>query len=242
MADPAEAGGSPRPGVIWQALSPVVSRAAMDIVDVGGGTGGFAVPLAGLGHRATVVDPSPDALAALQRRAQDAGVEVRAVQGDANGLLKVVDAGTADLVLCHGVLEQVEDVEAAVAALAQVLRPRGALSIVAANRDAVVIARAVSGRFSEAQHALSDPNGRWGVRDPLIRRFREGDLVGLIKGAGLDVLEVHGVRTLSDLVPGALIDADPDAHDALLELEAATADQPAFRAIAAQLHVLARKP
>ena len=59
-------------------------------LDVGGGTGGFAVPLAELGHRVTVVDPSPDALAALQRRAAEAGVadRVRAVQGDAAGLAR----------------------------------------------------------------------------------------------------------------------------------------------------------
>ena len=40
----------------------------LDIVDVGGGTGGVAIPLAGRGHRITVVDPSPDALASLERR------------------------------------------------------------------------------------------------------------------------------------------------------------------------------
>lgn len=57
----------------------------LDIVDLGGGTGGFAVPLAVEGHRVTVVDPSPDALASLERRASDEGVSklVRGVQGDA---------------------------------------------------------------------------------------------------------------------------------------------------------------
>lgn len=59
--------------------------AGLDIVDLGGGTGGFAVPLAVEGHRVTVVDPSPDALASLERRASDEGVSelVRGVQGDA---------------------------------------------------------------------------------------------------------------------------------------------------------------
>ena len=40
-------------------------RAGRDVVDLGGGTGGFAVRLAESGHRVRVVDPSPDALAAL---------------------------------------------------------------------------------------------------------------------------------------------------------------------------------
>src|SRR4029077_10422597 len=62
--------------LVWDVLREVVSarvaetgRPALDIVDVGGGTGGLAVPFAALGHHVTVVDPSPDALAAAQRRA-----------------------------------------------------------------------------------------------------------------------------------------------------------------------------
>ena len=75
--------------VVLDVLQTVVSslagqtgRAALDIVDAGGGTGGFAVPLASLGHHVTVVDPSPDSLAAAQRRAAEQNVPLRAVQGD----------------------------------------------------------------------------------------------------------------------------------------------------------------
>src|SRR3954471_18420577 len=93
---------TPRTAVVWAELRSMAggqahaseapgAPAVLDVLDVGGGTGGFAVPLAVLGHRVTVVDPSPDALAALQRRAREAGVDVRAVQGDAAGLLDVVD-------------------------------------------------------------------------------------------------------------------------------------------------------
>jgi S-adenosylmethionine-dependent methyltransferase len=38
---------------------------ALEVVDLGGGTGGVATALAGQGHRVTVIDPSPDALASL---------------------------------------------------------------------------------------------------------------------------------------------------------------------------------
>jgi len=215
---------------------------AVDVVDVGGGTGGFAVPLAKLGHRVTVVDPSPDALAALERRTREAAVDVRAVQGDASGLLEVIDHESADLVLCHGVLEQVDDVAQALAAVTRVLRPGGALSIVVANRHAVVLVRAIAGRFAEAVHALEDPAGRWGTTDPLPRRFGESELVELVTAAGAAVNEVHGVRVVGQLVSETLVDGDPHAHEQLAALEAATADRPEFRAIAAQLHVLAYKP
>src|ERR1039458_10224847 len=79
-----------RSSLVWDVLRDVVSarvaetgRQALDIVDVGGGTGGLAVPFAALGHNVTVVDPSPDALAAAQRRAAEAGARVAAGPGGA---------------------------------------------------------------------------------------------------------------------------------------------------------------
>jgi SAM-dependent methyltransferase len=228
--------------VVWEVLRDCLDgREALDVLDVGGGTGGFAVPLAALGHRVTVVDPSPDALASLQRRAGEAGVSVRAVQGDAAGLLDVVEAGSADLVLCHGVLEHVDDVAPAVRSLVAVLRPGGTLSVLVAQRHAVVVARAVAGRFAEARHALDDPDGRWGPGDPLPRRFTEAELLPVLSGAGLQVGPVHGVRTVADLVPGGLVDHEPGAAEALVDLELATAHLPEFRAVATQLHVLATR-
>ncbi|WP_435743900.1 class I SAM-dependent methyltransferase, partial [Nocardioides sp. SYSU DS0663] len=68
--------GAARTAVVWAALRPVLEGASLDVLDIGGGTGGFAVRVAELGHRVSVVDPSPDALAALGRRADEVGVDV----------------------------------------------------------------------------------------------------------------------------------------------------------------------
>jgi ubiquinone/menaquinone biosynthesis C-methylase UbiE len=104
---------SARTAVIWAVLRAELDRAGrpLRVVDVGGGTGGFAAPLAEAGHHVTVVDPSPDALASAARRAADAGLSGRitAVQGDADGLGDLVEPGSVDLVLCHAVLEVVDD-------------------------------------------------------------------------------------------------------------------------------------
>jgi SAM-dependent methyltransferase len=237
-----------RTAVVWSVLREALSsrsaatgRQSLDVVDAGGGTGGFAVPLAELGHRVTVVDPSPDALAALERRAAEAGVtsRVQGIQGDASGLLEVVAPDTADVLLCHGVLEYVDDPATALTVLARALRQDGILSVLAANRHAVVLARALAGRVVEARHALGDPAGRWGETDPVPQRFSAEDLVALLTTAHLTVTHVHGARVFSDLVPGALVDVDPGALDALQALEEAAADHPALRQIATQLHVLA---
>lgn len=235
-----------RTAVVWDvvraALAAVAGDRAVDVVDAGGGTGGFAVPLAELGHRVTVVDASPDALAALERRAAESGVSVRAVQGDAAELPDLLGPASADLVLCHNVLEYVDNPARAMAALATIVRPGGSVSVLAAGRLAVALHRAVAGHFDDARRVLSDPAGRWGDRDPVPRRFTCAVLTDLVTAAGLRAGEVHGVRVFADLVPSGLAEGDQDATDALVALELAAAAHPALRDLATQLHLLAHRP
>jgi ubiquinone/menaquinone biosynthesis C-methylase UbiE len=134
-------------------------RGVLDIVDVGGGTGGFAVPFAALGHNVTVVDPSPDALAGAQRRAAERQVRLAAVQGDADGLDHLVGEGAADLVICHSVLEYVDEPAAAMAAIARVLRPGATVSVLAANAVSAVLHRALAGRYEQARDLLAALGG-----------------------------------------------------------------------------------
>ena len=222
-----------RTAAVWAVLRRELERHAgreLTVLDVGGGTGGFAVPLAQAGHRVTVVDASPDALAALTRRAADAGVadRVTAVQGDGDALAGLIEPGTADLILCHAVLEVVDDPAGVVAAIGTALRPGGAVSLLVAGRAAAVLGRAVNGHLSAAVALLT--NGR---------RYDAESASALLSTAGLTVEEIHGVRVLADLVPASVVEANPQA---MLELELALSAQPPYRDIASQLHLFARRP
>jgi S-adenosylmethionine-dependent methyltransferase len=236
-----------RTAVVWDYLRGVLDDLAGDgvvrVLDAGGGSGGFAVPLAQLGHAVTVVDPSPDSLAALERRAAetDARARIEAVQGDAAGLLDLVAPGSFDLVLCHSVLEVVDDPDEALRAIAHALRSGGVVSVLAANRIAAVLGRVAAGRLSEARHVFDDAAGSTGAGDPLQRRFTLDELQVLLAAAGLAVQTVHGVRVFADTVPPAVLDADPQAADELLALERAAAERADYLALATQLHLLARR-
>jgi S-adenosylmethionine-dependent methyltransferase len=230
-----------RTAVVWDALRSLLESAVdgaaqeLRVLDIGGGTGGFAVRVAELGHRVTVVDPSPDALAILDRRSEETGVadRVTGLQGELATMPELLGGDSVDVVLCHGVLEIVDDPRSAMAAVTEVLRPGGRLSLLVSQRHAAVVARAMAGHFGQARALLDG--------DPVVggpHRFTAVEAIELVTAAGFDDLAVHAVRVFSELVPSSLVDLEPGAAAALAELEQAVAERPEYLALAAQLHVL----
>ncbi|MGL5823548.1 MAG: methyltransferase domain-containing protein [Nocardioides sp.] len=209
-----------------------------EIVDIGGGTGGFAVPLATLGHRVLVIDPNPDALAALGRRADEAGVTdlITAHQGEVADITAYVERFAAtdgpDLVLCHEVLEVLADPASALTTIVRALRPGGALSLLVPGLHAAVVARAMAGHFNEAIALLDEGVGR---------RFTAHNIAGMLTDVGLVIDSIHAARVFTDLGPGAFVDSEPGATRALLELERAVAARPEYLTLATHLHVFARR-
>jgi 2-polyprenyl-3-methyl-5-hydroxy-6-metoxy-1,4-benzoquinol methylase len=225
---------------MWAALDPLVGgEQSLRVLDVGGGSGMFAVPLARLGHEVTVVDPSADALATLQRRAGTEGVagRVRGVQGDGDRLGDVVGGDPYDLALCHSVLEVVDDPAATLAQIAQALRPEGTVSVATVNRAGAVLARALGGHPVEALALLEDRDPAPGRARPARRRFTPEELLALVAAAGLRPGSWRGVPVVTDLLDAAS-GADPGA---VRTLELALAGTSPYRDVAAGLHLLATR-
>ncbi|HEY7009645.1 MAG TPA: methyltransferase domain-containing protein [Jatrophihabitantaceae bacterium] len=233
-----------RGGVVEGILAEAVRGiAAPTVLDCGGGTGRYAVPLAASGAAVTVVDISADALATLRRRAEDAHVAERivAVQGDVEAPSDALGAlvsrggfGGFDLVLAHGILEVVDSAGLTFAGIAATVRRGGLLSVLVGNPAAVVLGRALAGDLAGAERelALLDADGDQPGPD-LVQR--------LCAEHGLVVQQVHGIGVFRDLVPGSALDA-PGAREALDRVEDACAQRSPFAEIAARVHVLARRP
>jgi ubiquinone/menaquinone biosynthesis C-methylase UbiE len=245
MDRPFERRTAARTAVVWDAVRALLEGSGeQQVLDIGGGTGGFAVRVAAQGNRVTVIDPSPDALAALARRADEEGVADRVIglQGDLGNLRELAPEEGVDLVLCHGVLGLVDDPAGALDAIVSVLRPDGALSLLVSQRHAAVLARAMAGHFTQAKALLdAEPEHRSGEVRSGEHRFTVEELTGLLAGAGLDIRSNHGIRVFTDLVPSSLLDLEPGASAALLELERAVSERPEFLTLASQLHIVATR-
>lgn len=239
MERPLERRAATRTAVVWEACRRRLDDgpAGQTVLDIGGGTGGFAVRVAELGHHVTVIDPNPDALAALDRRARERGVEdlVTGLQGDLADAADLVPPGEADLVLFHEVLGLVDDPADALAVIGRLLRPGGTLSLLVSQHHAAVLGRAMAGHFAQARELLTEQ----AVAGEHERRFTAEEVRRLLADAAFELTSIHAVRVFTDLVPSALLDLEPGAVDGLLELERVAADRSEYLTLAAQIHALA---
>lgn len=123
-----------------------------EILDVGGGPGTYAAPLARLGYSVHVVDPIPLHVEQAREAATQAGKSLTAALGDARAL-KEGDA-SVDAVLLLGPLYHLTEREERLRALAEarrVLRPGGMVLAAAISRFAPLLGGLFDGFLAEPE-------------------------------------------------------------------------------------------
>jgi len=133
----------------------VPSRAELDALDVGCGTGFLTLELAARGHRVTGIDFAPAMIAEARRKAAESQVSVRLEEGDAEQL--AFGAGSFDLVISRHLLWTLPHPEAAIDEWIRVLRPGARLVVVDGQFDAGALKQpAGSARSSQEYAAIGD--------------------------------------------------------------------------------------
>ena len=208
------------------------------ILDVGGGDGMDALPLALAGHDVTILDPSESWLAEAKRRAADSGADLATLVGGLDDLPE----GEWDLVLCHFVLRYRPDDAADVRNLAAVVRPGGRLSVMEANPASMVLRQLVTGGPEAALTELGAGTKRAVTFEHDVRKISMGDLEAELVWAGLRLTGRFGTRIANDLLTDDDAKADPAYFDRLLELERELCDQEPFVRIAGMYQLVAERP
>jgi S-adenosylmethionine-dependent methyltransferase len=212
-------------------------------LDVGCGTGATALRLARLGIHVTLLDSSSQMLDLAMRNLGEAGVadKIELKHGDAAGLISLFGAASFDLVLCHNILEYVEDPVAILRSAARVLRDSSAiLSVLVRSQAGEVLKAAIQeGDLVTAETSLTAEWGREALYGGKVRLFASDNLHAMLKAASLAVTAEFGVRVVSDYLP-ARVSRDAD-YEQIFELERKLGRLPEFAAIARYTHCLAHR-
>jgi S-adenosylmethionine-dependent methyltransferase len=108
------------------------------VLDLGCGTGAAAVRLACLGIHVTMLDSSLAMLDLAKRAALEEGVgeQVTLTHGNATELLRLFSAGSFDGILCHNLLEYVDDPGAVLRGVDRLMRgPAAIVSVLVATSE-----------------------------------------------------------------------------------------------------------
>jgi len=212
------------------------------VLDLGCGTGAIAVCLAKLGLHVTLLDYSPAMLDIAQRAARDADVidQVAVKHGDAMGLSSQFKARSFDVIVCHNLLEYVDDPGLVLCGAAGLLRDSSAvLSIVVRSHAGEVLKEAIqAGDLSAANDALSSEWGKESLYGGKVRLFALDRIRDLMKAASLRVIAERGVRIVADYLPIKL--SRSEEYGRIFELERKLASRAEFVAVARYTQVLAR--
>ncbi|MEJ7803087.1 MAG: methyltransferase domain-containing protein, partial [Candidatus Limnocylindria bacterium] len=223
--------GRVRLDLVLERLNGVLPPPPARILDAGGGTGAFAIPLARVGYNVTVVNQSADWLEHARSKADAAGVELALVN---IGLESLTDAGLEpfDAILCHAVLMYVEDPAVMLLTLRSVAAPGAVISLLEKNRDGIALRPGLQGDYAEAHRLLTerDSVGRLGVEN---RAYAVSEWLAMLHDAGWVSDDWVGIRLFSD---HARDDLTAEEYASLLDLERAAGAIDPYRQISRLVH------
>jgi SAM-dependent methyltransferase len=236
--------GRVRTYVMHQQLLEHLPPPPAPVLDVGGGAGHQAFPLALAGYEVTVLDASPVMLDKARQRLQRLPDHVR-------GRVTLVEAAGEDAdeavghrrfaaVLCHGVLGYLEQPEPMVDQLCRCAAPGGVVSIMTGNAAAMAVRPALERRWDDAL-ASFDARSETGVLGVPIRADTVEELGELLQARGVEPVRWYGVWLFVDWLGFAGVELGPGEAEqvAAVELEAGRRDP--YRRLSRVFRLVGRK-
>ena len=246
--------GEIRLAVLWADLQPALAELSqrrgdsLRVLDVGGGLGQLAVRLAERGHDVVYNDLSPVMLEQARHRARTCGVELAIewicapyqslLQAPIGSLPQGGDPMPGfDLILCHALLEWLEEPELLVPALASLLRPGGYLSLCFYNPAAKTYRNLIRGNFdwlNQEQAYRSDAGSLTPNNPSSLQQVREW-----LRQSQLEVTSESGLRVFHDYVVEKR--GGHQSPEQVLEMELRYSREEPFKWLGRYLHLMARR-
>jgi S-adenosylmethionine-dependent methyltransferase len=212
-----------------------VGRSGLTILDAGGGNGYACVPFARDGCHAVVADG--------RKLMSELGLEKRVsfVLTRLEELPAAIHDRAFDVVMCHNVLQYVEDVPAVLRSILRPLKPRGIVSVVCMNRYSIPYHQAfLWGDLQAAQTTIGarETNTIFGST---ARALAVDEVAKALEGQGCAIQADYGVRCMMDYWGDNARKSEPETLAQLEALELALAAEYPYKLLARYFQVIARK-
>ena len=215
--------------IVWAQLGNICGKS---ILDFGSGEGVTANHFAE-NNNVVAIEPSEDML--VNRWAD---FEYKQIQGDVTKLSDF-DDNTFDMIICHNVLEYIEDKKHVLDELHRVLKPQGVLSIVKHNRAGRVMQMAVLLDELEKANELLDGKNSTASKFGVIRYYEDKMISEW--SPGLTIKDCFGIRTFWDLQQNQEKHNSEEWQNRMMQLEMRVSQMDEYRKIAFCHHLLVSK-
>jgi 2-polyprenyl-3-methyl-5-hydroxy-6-metoxy-1,4-benzoquinol methylase len=202
------------------------------ILDFGSGTG-FTANYFAQDNQVVAIEPSEETV-----KDRYCDYEYQQIVGTTN-ILRKLENETFDIILCHNVLEYVDDREEIVNEFYRLLKPEGMLSIVKHNRQGRVMQMVVLLNDFEKAHMLLDGKDGTASNYGTIHYYDDSALTNWCKE--LKVCGTYGIRTFWDLQQNQYIHKNADWQEKMVEIELRVAQIKEFQDIAFFHHLILKK-
>jgi len=234
--------------ITWRYLEPYLPKNRDAVVlDAGGGTGRWSIPMAEKGLKVVLLDISEGMLNVARAKIREEGLEekITVKQGDITQL-EYPDE-TFDLVFCEHALFLIEDPAEAVRELARVLKKGDPLIISCPNTYTRLLMGLKRKFLKNIDWAMDALSGSFTfVKRPMVkgRFFTPTEFRGILEESGLRVEKIVGkVTTVIDWTKKFMGNKEipQDLLDKILELETMLCERDDALGLAAHLQAIAYK-
>ena len=215
--------------IVW---SQIGDLKGLSILDFGSGEGVTADHYAAE-NSLTAVEPSDEMLANAWK-----DHEYTQIVGDVSAL-SMFDDNSFDFIICHNVLEYIDDKRAVICELSRVLKPSGRISIVKHNRAGRVMQMAVLLDDIEKANALLDGKNSTASKFGAIRYFNDSDITEW--SSRLKLVDSYGIRTFWDLQQNQEKHDQEEWQEKMAQLEMRVSHMDEYRQIAFFHHLILTK-
>ena len=215
--------------IVWKQLGDMEGK---KILDFGSGEGITANHFAEK-NDVTAIEPSKEMLSNAWK-----DYEYTQIVGDVNALSAFKNE-TFDMIICHNVLEYIDDKAAVIKALARVLKKDGIIFIVKHNRAGRVMQMAVLLDDFEKANEILDGKDSTASKFGTIRYYEDNDITKW--EPQITISDILGIRTFWDLQQNQQKHGDEAWQEKMLQLELKVSQMREYKNIAFFHHLLLKK-